>query len=354
MPRSSAGKTNPNYATPPRGRAVEKMNINITTPCLNVPHGGLRIIMEWANRLSGRGHDVHLQVLAGPTSCSWFPISPEVGVSNNPRLGADTTILTSPHSSHLIPNVKNPILFLQMLEHLFRPGDKRWEKRCFEFYRSKAPMFSISRWNMDYLKKEHGRTSDNTFYIGNGVNTFHFPISEAPKDFKTVLVEGWHVGNPSKDLNRVAPRAAKILKERGYRIIAYGSQPLQDFQDVPHEYYLRPSLAKMNDLYRRATILLKASQFDARSCAPVEAATKGTVTVRAILQGDDDLTPLNSVLVNYNYGARLLANSALDLLEDKGRFARLSNAARGHVGKTFTWPYWMDKIEERIKLIVKK
>ncbi len=315
------------------------MKIFIPTPDYSL-HGGIRIILEWANRLADL-HEVHLFSLKGG-ECSWFAISQKVLIVHNTDTlsQCDCLIITSPHSVHLATHTypRKKFAFMQMCEHLFRPKDTAWQLLCKKFYTVPFPLLSISQWNIDVVKKQYGRQGI-THYIGNGVNLQHFPISHKPKDGTTVLVEGWESGNPSKDPEHIAPKVAAMLKDKGYKIIAYGGLPLKTMAFVPDEYYHRPSLEKMNELYERATILIKASKYDARSCAPVEAMTKGTVTARAIYEGDDDLIDYqNCYKVPYTVAA--LFQAAFGLLRNHHKRNQLSKNCIHHV-ETFGWDYWM-------------
>lgn len=322
------------------------MRIFLTTPDFSV-HGGIRVILEWANRLAER-HFVVLRTLGHSTKCQWFPLSKRVRVMPNDRLlpSCDVVIITSPHSIHYqerAPN-KKIFVFMQMVEHLFRPGDHDWWQRCKQFYTSPHPMFLISGWNHRVVDSEFGRTGP-THYIGNGVNLSHFPIDNEPKTGEpTVLIEGWVAGNASKDTARVAPQVAARLRDDGYKILAYSQFPIGDYGHVPHEYHVRPSLPALNELYRRATILMKATHFDARACAPVEAMTKGTVTARAIREGDDDLVHDQNCL-RTPYDADALYAAAKQLLTDEPLRIRLANNCLQHV-QMYTWDYWLNKVEE--------
>jgi glycosyltransferase involved in cell wall biosynthesis len=204
-------------------------------------------------------------------------------------------------------------------------------------------LISISEWNISYINR-HFPKRGPVYYVGNGVNTNDFPIEKIKKDGQYVLVEGWNALNPSKDSARIAPRVAGKLKEKGYKILAYSQQRCSDYRKIPDEFHVKPKLAKMNDLYRRATILLKASHYDARACAPVEAMTKGTVTARAITLGDDDLIHEKNCIRGL-YDENSLYESALRLLEDTELRGRLSRNCYRHVHK-YSWGYWMPKIED--------
>lgn len=318
------------------------MKIFITTPDYSL-HGGIRIILEWANRLSV-WHQVHLFSLKGG-QCNWFAISPDViRVNNTDTLaGCDCLIITSPHSAHLAKHEypKKKFVFMQMCEHLFRPNDLAWKIMCRKFYTVPFPLISISRWNIENIKAEFGRTGP-IHYVGNGVNLQHFPISRTPKDGSTILVEGWESNNPSKDPARIGPKVAYKLKQMGYKILAYSQKPLNTYTGVPDEYYQVPSLEKMNELYERATILIKASKYDARSCAPMEAMTKGTVTARAIYEGDDDLINLHNCY-RTTYNEKNLYEAALSLLKNEHRRKEMADNCIRYV-EQYSWEHWMDKI----------
>jgi glycosyltransferase involved in cell wall biosynthesis len=203
-------------------------------------------------------------------------------------------------------------------------------------------LISISEWNIKYINS-HFPKRGPVHYVGNGVNAADFPIEKVKKDGQYVLVEGWNALNPSKDSARIAPRVAGRLKEKGYKILAYSQQKCIDYRKISDVFHVKPRQAKKNDLYRRATILLKASHYDARACAPVEAMTKGTVTARAITYGDDDLVHEKNCL-RTPYNESDLYESALRLLEDTKLRNRLKRNCYKHL-KSNSWDRWIPEIE---------
>lgn len=317
------------------------MRIVITCPDINSIHGGIRVILEWANRLHDLGHQVFVLDQAKRLKCKWFPLKTRV-VNNSYIINrADCLIVTSPHGVQYLDRlVRRKFVFVQMMEHYFRPENPKWLEMCRKFYTTPHHCISISHWNIEEMKQLWGRTAP-TFYVGNGVNLEMFPIRKSIKDGKTILIESPITSNPSKDPEMLTFKVAKHLQNQGYKIIGYGARPMDI--DIA-EYYVNPNLDKLNDLYSRATILLKATKMDARSCSPMEAMTKGTVTVRGIIKGDDDLTNENSFRCGYNerelYDTALLALTS-PLTEQK------SNACRQYV-QDFSWDHWMPKINEII------
>jgi hypothetical protein len=314
--------------------------ICITCPGFSI-HGGIRIILEWANRLP---NTIILNTSKSSAPLNWF--DNKVPITNNPTIlkKCDTLIITSPHGIELEDHPSAPkkiFIFLQMMEHIFQEGNVAWKKRCMRFYNSKHPMILGSHWNAQWCR-DYGRKSP-TYYIGNGVNLKDFPIvTEKAKEPLTVLVEGWEAYNPAKDVDSLGPRVAGRLRADGYRILAYSQFPLKTMPHIPHEYYQKPSLAKLNDLYTRAHILLKATCFDARALAPMEAMTKGTVTARAIVHGDDDLIN-NVTALRCEYREEPLYEITSRLLKETELRETLAANCIEYVQK-FTWDYYIEQV----------
>jgi hypothetical protein len=311
----------------------------ITVPGIG-SHGGIRIILDWANYLCDHFEVTLLcQTKKQP---DWYELDSRVNWAHRIKK-TDILIISSPHGISCSRNVKagKIFLFCQMAEHLFNPSNKAFYKQCVEFYRSPYPMFAISKWNIELFENEFGRKS-KTIYIGNGVNLDNFPIIGVDKDFKTVLLESPEPTNQTKDVERVALKVAKRLKAEGYNIIAYGRTPIhKDLDWVVDSYYLNPTIDTLNHLYEWATILVKATIMDARSCSSQEAATKGCVTVRAINFGDDDLVHGdNCIKVPYNEDETELWFHASSLMKDRALHAALAHKALEHVQK-YTIDYWM-------------
>lgn len=325
------------------------MNIVITTPTLKNPHGGTRVLNEWARLLDERGHSITLLVQSGNTGCNWYEIPKTINVTTDPLVvkKAECTIIGSPHSIHLqklVQNSKKCFVYMQMLEHMFAPNNRAFQLQCREFYTTPHPMFYGSQWNLDFLHKRLRRKGRN-YMVGNGTNLTHFPVEKVEKG-NVILVEGWEATNPVKDVLKIGPRVAKHLKEEGYTILAYSQKPLTTMPDVPDEYYCQPSLEVMNDLYRRAKILIKATKYDNRSTAPLEAMTKGTPTVRGIIEGDDDLQDGYNCLKG-GYDEYEVYTMAKKLLSNDSKYDYIANNCLSYV-QEYNWDYWMNKVEDVI------
>ena len=318
------------------------MRIFIQSPNINSRHGGIRVINEWANRLTDLGHSVILFNQAGPVRCDWMYIKCKIVNTHSLLIKSDCLIVTSPHGAYLLSKdqPKKKFIFLQMLEHLFNPNNKRLEAQCFELYRSQYPLISISQWNIRQLRTIHHRKGV-VHYVGNGVNFEDFPIGKKPKDGKVILLESPEPTNLSKDIDKIATKAGMYFKNKGYTIKGFGlKRPVDNFFD---EFIISPSLDQMNRLYEEATLMIKATKYDARSTSPMEAMTKGTVTIRGIIEGDDDLNEQNSYRTGYDLDK--VIDSTNYALENQKETQEKAKNALSYV-QTYSWDYWMTKINE--------
>ena len=319
------------------------MRIFIQSPNINSPHGGIRVINEWANRLEDFGHRVVLYNQAGALRCTLQEINCKIVNTTNLISKSDVLIVTSPHGAYLLDkDVPKKFVFLQMLEHLFNPTNAKFFNDAIALYKTHYPIISISQWNIRVLQNQFHRTYP-IHYVGNGVNFNDFPISYQPKDYKTILLESPEPTNYTKDTERLAIQVAKILKERGYIIKGFGLKEPKD--RIFNEFVVKPDLKTINRLYQEATLMLKATKYDARSTAPIEAGTKGTLTIRAIIEGDDDLNETNSFKVGYSIDK--LYDATMFALTHKDQLNHRANNIREHV-KLYNWDYWMAKINEII------
>jgi hypothetical protein len=331
------------------------MKALIITPSL-APHGGVRVLVEHANGLARQGCDVTLQVVHKPEQAlpNWVDFHEDVEIQGgaikyNPGK-FDAIIYGSPFVAmqfHQHYKAANTFLLLQMCEELFNPEKKDYVQQAIESYHLPIPIIGISQWNKDRILEVHKRDPNLPYHlIGNGVSDNFCP--GVKDEGLTVLVEGWVGYNPAKDTEAIAPRVARHLKqEYGARIIAYSQFPLTHPQakhvDVPDEYYVQPTADQIVRLNQRATFLLKASHYDARSCAPVEAMKCGTPTVRAIDLGDDDLIhEYNCLRCKYDYHDMIAF--AEELLESSCILPRMQKNGLQYAETNLSWPHWSKEL----------
>lgn len=283
-----------------------KMNILVTIPSF-AKHGGIRVLIEHANGLAEFGHDITIHCYQANQNPDWIEINPDIQIVYGNAFfmrSFDAVIAGSPHLAIDLYEKHPPekiFLLLQMAEEIFNPTNKPYVDTVIRAYNLPITIIGISQWNKEEILFKHGRNPELPYHIiGNGVSSEFYQDETKREKQLTVLVEGWIGYNPAKDTDAIGPKVAKRLKEQfGAKIIAYsqfpkdatrfGNLPFLQYQDVPDEYYIGPDTQTIANLYRRAHFLLKASKYDARACAPVEAMACGTPTARALILGDDDL-----------------------------------------------------------------
>lgn len=323
------------------------MRIAYLTPSLNI-HGGIRVLIEHCNHLAAKGHDVTLQNFTGNQDpAKYWKIDSRVKVvyETGVRDIYDVVVAGSPPLANILQrsNIRGKKFFLlQMAEHLFMPGNIRFMMECNHSYQVPFPIIGISRW-VEYLLKNEKKRNEPMYYIGNGVSEDFKPVVKP--DEKIILIEGWESYNQAKDVSGEAHKVAKKLKEDGYTIKAFSQFPIKTNPGIPHQYIQSPSQEELVKLYQEATILLKASRLDARSCAPVEAIACNTVPVRAILHGDDDLLHgYNAMVSGYGDTEQLYRNAKKVLEDDNFRFKLVANCKQ-YRKEFLSWNKWIDIVE---------
>jgi len=304
------------------------MKILITSPSLNI-HGGVRVLVEWANHLSRRGHTVAFQSDQGPAPKHWINFDSQVKIIYGkvvpPDFDPDVIVAGCPYLALRLrdQNTRAKKFFLlQMMEHLFGPQNQQYVNQCKESYNVPYPIFTISRWNECMLRRDFGRKGV-THYIGNGVSDDFKPDPAIKEKELTVLVEGWEGYNPAKDMQQVGPNVAKWLKEKyGAKIIAYSQFQIKTQPEVPDEFHHAPSPEDIVKLYQRAHILLKV--------------------------GDDDL--INGVnCLRCDYDEQQLKSIAGRLVEDEALRAELAANGLGYRERWLSWPRWMEIIDKTMQ-----
>lgn len=312
------------------------MKITLTCPAFS-PNGGIRVILDVAHELAKR-HEV--QIFCPDKGCHWYPIEVKVIHNTQALINEDVLIICSVHHVHLIDlKLKaRKFAYIQMIEHLFQPGNVRFKMMAMRHFKE-LPFITISDWGLEEIIKYGNK--HRYLRISNGVNFNHFPIVNKRKK-TTILLESPVPTNPTKDKNRIALRIGSRLKDMGYKVVGYGAfKP-----DLDIEFHIAPDLKTLNKLYSDALIMIKATQLDFESTAPLEAGTKGCVTVRGINKGDDNLIhEFNALKVPYN--ENLVLDQTLRILKDDDLRKKLSWNMMNYIQGN-TWEKQVKQIEEFI------
>lgn len=312
--------------------------------------GGARVIGEYCNRLAERGHDVRVYS-EDHRRPNWFDLQARSITLNAARMAQwDVVVATNPTTvmpALSVHDTKRYAYFIQMWEHLFfKPHAQPYKLALQTYHRAidaGMTLITIAEW----LKGElTGLGAPLVYVVPNGVNREHFyPVGLDGDDY--ILVEG-DSRNEAKDVDRIGWRVALELRKRYGIKLAGVATVSNEMTSKLDDFVLQPTLADYRRLYTNAKFMIKASRYEGRSLAPLEAMACGTPTCRAIIHGDDDLiADVNCVRVPYDYEA--LLSAAVTLMEDDLALSNITAGARAYAEQNLHWDPIVTRVEEILR-----
>lgn len=265
------------------------MDILIISPSLE-PYGGVRVILNWAKYLAWNQHNVTLCSVNGSMSKPWFTLPDEVRVKYGWPVDLSAyniVIATNPDTVFWAQRKTNNLVYIcQMAEELFHEQESQAYQRAVAAASLNIPMITVADW----VKYRYHNRPAPTYVVPNGTDIeFIHHIPQQQTENPVVVVEGWNANNEAKDTAGIVRKVVQKLKEsRPIKIIGYGQTEIEETR-LFDEYYVYPSTETLASLYSRANFLLKASRYETRSLAPLEAMACGCIPVVAIGQGHPDL-----------------------------------------------------------------
>ena len=316
------------------------------TPGLG-PCGGIRVLVEHCNRLAARGHDVAL-VAPRPEDPRWIkvdvPVIPIQALQGARPLDAVVATGFQTVEWSLQVPAQRRYYFVQMMEHaFFAQGGEAFQKARDSYQLAAAQGFrviTIANWLRRALYDGWRIDAD---IVPNGVNQEHFYPDRPAERANAILVEG-DDRNPAKDTEHISWRVALELRQL-YGVELWGYSAINHpFIQEMDRHVLVPTTEQMRQMYSSCLFLLKASQYEGRACAPVEAMSCGTTCVRGIVEGDDDLHHgINCLLAGYNYNDVLSA--AQQMMEDEIMRHNLEVGCLQYAEHCLQWDDKIDALE---------
>jgi glycosyltransferase involved in cell wall biosynthesis len=341
------------------------MKINFNTFGLS-SGGGNRVIIELANRLADRGHDVSITAIT-LDEFNWYGKENIKAKLNTAFPSVITRIIRQKiqHENYLdvqtdllkriIPdcdiniatfcltvaptvysNKGKPFYLVQNYEPYFFKEPK-WLKIANDSYDLPAIKLCVSHW----LQQKTGGV-----YIGNGVNTEVFnqqcPFGE--KEPNSVLY--FYRGMPTKQDGLALECLGKLYEKKKVKIhiIAQDNFAKKINPMFPFELHIEPSDIELAKLYSSTRILLFTSLFEGFGLPPLEALACGTNVVSFPFDGNEFLVDKENCLLGKNKDE--LVSCMLELLEnDELSMEQLSN------GKKTVADHNFDKVIDRLESV---
>lgn len=314
--------------------------------------GGIRIVVEQANRLADRGHAVTLVTMDGSMPPpDWIEVRCHVRSLDHARrsgLWGAADILVATHWSTAGAVAEGGHdgsrrhYFIQARETNFYAPDAPEREQVEATYRLPVTPIATSKWIKRFLEAEFGHEDVPTLLNGVNHDLFfpepgHFP--RTPGVFR-VLITG-HELIPVKNLSD-AFAVTEELKRRGMPIEVWS------FSQVPHAYpadrfFLNPSQETIRRLYSDADVLLVTSKAEGRPLPPVEAMACGCPVVSTDMLGTDDLEGYAAIRPVGDIAG--LADAVERLLDDPEYARWIADKAREHAVRDLNWDRAVDDLE---------
>lgn len=210
-------------------------------------------------------------------------------------------------------------------------------------------LISVSKKDLDIIKKRYNIRHNNNYYIPNGVNTEIFKKKkEKGKIYVTFIGRLSYIKGFDIYMN-VIKELYKYDKDLNFLIIGKGPlkkliKPAQKTLPILHaDFY---PYEKMVDIYNHSKVVLITSRFEgvptilleSLACeTPVIASNVGGIT--EVLRNDE-----NGLLIE-DFNAKSAISQIIDVLHDQDKLSTFGRNGRNLVLKNFSWDVITDKIE---------
>ena len=218
-------------------------------------------------------------------------------------------------------------------------------------------LISVSKKDLDIIKKRYNIRHNNNYYIPNGVNTEIFQKKkESGKMYVTFIGRLSYIKGFDIYMN-VIKELYKYDKDLNFLIIGKGPlkrliKPAQKTLPILHSDFY--PYEKMVDIYNLSKVVLITSRFEgvptilleSLACeTPVIASNVGGIT--EVLRNDE-----NGLLIK-DFNAKSAISQIIDVLHDQDKLSTFGRNGRNLVLKNFSWDVITDKIEMVYKNFIK-
>ena len=341
--------------------------------------GGVRAVIEYANRLAARGHHPTL-IIPGGTCDDHMAgeIQPPVrlresavaraadgGLGNHLRLTGSLARAVPP--SDIVVSTHTPTTApVYIATHLLRRGQPVW---LFMDYPGMFDGRPLEQWLLRHALRWHrlaitlsesstqilqgyGPARVPVRTVGMGLSHAHLlqphPIAQRPpQPVQRIL----YVGDmrPRKGLQDLLAAAALVAAQQpNIRLVIVSKQECDVQTGVPYEFHLQPDEATLADLYRSSDLFVSASWWEGLGLPPLEAMACATPVVMTDTGGgmayarDGE----NCLLVPPRNPAAL-AQAMVRVLQDRALATRLSLNGPPTAAQ-FRWDTVMDRFERAL------
>jgi glycosyltransferase involved in cell wall biosynthesis len=341
------------------------MNINFLLPGRGEkPGGGFKVVYEYANGLSRRGHTVTLvhparleidtplfkrpeifwrylrrKIDGGYRPDEWFALDEKVRMKWVPSLdpshipSADVTVATACATAEWLagyPQEKGkPYYLIQGYETFSVP-----EERLLATWRMPFQKIVVSKW----LQKKAEEIGESALYIPNAIDFHAFGIDAAIEGRNPCTAAMMYHKAEIKGCADGFAALDQIRKQvSSLRLLVFGLEDPP--RDLPRyaEYFKNPSQAKLRDLYNEAAVFVAPAWFEGWGFPPAEAMACGCAVAAVDNGGHREFAQHESTaLLSPPKNSAALAWNILKLVQDPDLRMRVARAGNANI-QNYTW-----------------
>ncbi len=337
------------------------------------PVGGPKVVYEYANHLSRRGHKV--SIVHPARSCQyglgltgntknwlryfqiamgmpfrpdhWFQVDPEVNMVCVPNLSerwipkGDIVVATAWQTAEWACGYSRckgrGFYLIQHLETWCGPEDK-----VFKTWKTPLSKIVIAKWLQEIATGLHEEAS----YIPNGLNMreFQMDISPLNRDAMSIFML-YHESDWKGSSDGI--EALKLVRQMcpEIRVALFGVPPRPSSLPEWIEYYREPQRELLRKLYNQSAIFVSPSWAEGWPLPPAEAMLCGAALVATDIGGHREYASHgDTALLCPIKNPRGLAQNILTLVRDGDLRLRLANNGHKYI-KQFTWDLATNRLE---------
>jgi glycosyltransferase involved in cell wall biosynthesis len=314
------------------------VRLNFTWPSTAQYSGGVAMLYEFANALSGRGHEVHFihgpawpDRITHPDQITWFDF--HHGVVHHVVDSLDDESIP-PGDVFFSPSgparLGLPAVVLQGHGMLPEPLER-------ETFRFRGLKICVAQWLVD-IGIEYGSPREQLVHVPCGMDHDLFRIT-TPPDQRPVDVAVLYVKHPAKGWGVACDALTRVREQRpDLRVEVFGVLP--PAIPIPTWMHFQRGLDRehlVSGIYNQAKVFLQASWHEGFGLTAVEAMASGCALVTTDNGGSRDYAlPGETALVAPPGDSAGLADAIESLLRDDARRITMAEAGAAYT-KRFTW-----------------
>lgn len=355
----------------------DRLQITFVLPFAGTyPCGGIKVVYEYANHLTRRGHTVtvvHPYWLSGDMPWikrakaairyvqrnidgsyrpdKWFQVDPKVRLTWVPSLAeryisySDVVIATAWETAEFVNHYSRtkgrPFYLIQHLE--------TWgghEDRVYATWKMPLKKIVIAQW----LREIAEGLGEETVLIPNGLDFQQFGLDVRPEDRnQNQLMMLYHTLDWKGSADGLEALSIVKLQIPGLRATLFGVPAAPASLPDWIEYHQKPAQTKLRELYNQAAIFLAPSWAEGWPLPPAEAMMCGAALVATDIGGHREYAiHRETALLSPPKDANGLAENILRLIRDQDFRIKLALQGSAYIQK-FTWERAVDRFEAALR-----